>query len=90
MKVVEHYVTCPNIDRIQVIWSDLQNKPPPASYYDIKGLYIESNLEEVNKEEKAHHYHGPTLQYEIHSVDSLNNRFMPILPIITEAVNIPF
>lgn len=35
-KVVEHYVTCPRIDSIQIIWSDLDAIPPPMSFYNIR------------------------------------------------------
>jgi hypothetical protein len=27
-RVVKHYATCPRIDAIQIVWSDLENEPP--------------------------------------------------------------
>jgi len=86
-QVVGHYVTCPNIDNIQIIWSDLTNTPPVASFYGIPGLIIESTNSKVlvSKDDKLNSK-NPRIQYEIHDVDSLNNRFRPKLPINTEAV----
>lgn len=66
--IVRHYTQCPHIDSIQVIWSDLENKPPPVSFFKLgKDIQI------------------PVL-FEMHTVDSLNNRFNPLLPINTDAV----
>jgi hypothetical protein len=64
--IVEHYSRCPNIDSIQIVWSDLDNSPPPDSFFRIK-----SDV--------------PVL-FEVHSINSLNNRFNPLQPLETETV----
>lgn len=66
--IIDHFTRCPHIDSIQVIWSDLENSPPPLSFF------------ELSKNNKV-----PVL-FEIHSINSLNSRFNPILPINTDAV----
>lgn len=34
-KIIRHYVNCPNIDAIQIVWSDLENKPPPLKFFEL-------------------------------------------------------
>lgn len=81
-QVVEHYHTCPRVHDIHVIWSDLENPPPPKTFFHLQ----------TTKSQKASSVAFPVLgvtpklQMELHSVDSLNNRFRPILDVETEAV----
>jgi hypothetical protein len=65
--IVEHYSHCPNINSIQIIWSDLENSPPDISFFNLK----ES--------------HTPVI-FEVHSINSLNNRFNPLQQLETETV----
>ena len=41
--MVEHYTTCPRVHSVQVIWSDLEASPPPASFYAVPDLVIGGN-----------------------------------------------
>ena len=143
-QVVEHYVSCPRIDAIQIIWSDLDAPPPPMSFYDLsrakgaaqardqgKSSWMpwggSSSSSSSKKSSSTSTKEGetgesrrlatdtaegssagassesggglsssselfpltgdvPRVEYELHDVDSLNNRFRPILDIRTEAV----
>uniref|UniRef100_A0A7S2W219 Glycosyl transferase 64 domain-containing protein n=1 Tax=Rhizochromulina marina TaxID=1034831 RepID=A0A7S2W219_9STRA len=79
-KVVEQYATCPKIHSIQVIWSDLAAAPPPMSFFDLPNSYDQPSSY------KSASASTPMIEFEIHTVDSLNNRFRPILDIATKAV----
>ena len=54
---LEHYVTCPSdeLDRIHVVWSDVENKPPKEIF------------QKYEDDDRVH--------FEIHSTNSLSNRF---------------
>ena len=34
--IIQHYTKCPHIHSIQIIWSDLENKPPPMSFFQLQ------------------------------------------------------
>ena len=80
-KVVEHYYTCPEVHSIQVVWSELDRSPPRPSFFRLRA---------ASKRASVHQFPvtggQPKLEFEIHTENSLNNRFRPVLSIDTEAV----
>mmetsp|Transcript_33024 Transcript_33024/g.104508 ORF Transcript_33024/g.104508 Transcript_33024/m.104508 type:complete len:382 (-) Transcript_33024:22-1167(-) len=66
---INNLVKCPDIEEIQVVWSDVENDPP---------------LELI--EGRAADGHDVKLVVEVHETNTINNRFMPTIPIPTDAV----
>ena len=48
--IVEHYSQCPHVHSIQIIWSDLERKPPQLSFFDLRegSAPVEYEIHEVN------------------------------------------
>jgi hypothetical protein len=36
---VRHYAYCSHVDSIQIIWSDLENEPPPLSFFGLNSMH---------------------------------------------------
>lgn len=67
---VRHFATCPNVEAIQVVWSDQENNPPSLTDWSLP-----LTSEQLGK-----------VRFEEQSTDSLNNRFRALLPVPTPAV----
>ena len=67
---LQHFASCPNVEAVQVVWSDQENKPPSLTDW---ALPLTS--EQLDK-----------VQFEEQPTDSLNNRFRALLPVPTPAV----
>jgi hypothetical protein len=70
---------CPIIKEIQVIWSDIDESPP-------KSLLDQYSASPIGSGNDATTDTAPRISFEIHSKNSLTNRFRPSLDIKTDAV----
>ena len=69
---LQHFSTCPNVESIQVVWSDQENPPPPLSFFDLPSP--------IDAE------HTSKIFFERQPTDSLNNRFRNLTAVSTAAV----
>ena len=63
---LKHYLTCPQVRQIVVVWSDQELKPPFK-------LLEQLQVKDMDKSDSR-------IYFEIHSTDSLNNRFLELVP----------
>ncbi|KAG5178560.1 exostosin, partial [Tribonema minus] len=63
---VDNYALCPAVTRIQIVWSDQENEPPPLNFFSPAAREL--------------------IEFELHTTDSLNNRFNALSPPPTEGV----
>ena len=73
---VEHFAQCDVVREIQVVWSDQENEPPGLGMFDLPKRH--------GGHRKGGGARGPSVVFERHTTDSLNNRFLPTIAVPTE------
>lgn len=74
---LDSHAHCPCVEEIQVVWSDLENPAP---------LHWTNQPTDPTDPHSRPKYNPRKVKFEIHTTNSLNNRFKPLLNITTTAV----
>jgi glucuronyl/N-acetylglucosaminyl transferase EXT2 len=74
---IQHHLSCPSVLQIQVIWCIDQSISIPEWL-----IQLEQQLEPIMFDNKSY----PRVVIERHTINSLNERFHPLLPVPTAAV----
>ena len=73
---------CALLKEITVVWSDTENKPP----LDWEKTYGPKVVSNTDTKDSKNPITGPYVRFEVHEQNSLNNRFVSLQDVPTEAV----
>jgi len=70
---VEHYINCPSLQEIQIIWPDTENEHPPLSFFDLQENQKSKLKFEVHSSRSLNTRFSPILPIETEAVLSVDD-----------------